>query len=551
MNGAESFVETLVDSGVSTFFGLPGSTEAPLLEAIRSTGAPRYVLSLHESATVAMADGYARVSGSPGVVGLHTTVGTMNGMSQLFNAYRDRSPVVMTAGHKDRAVLAEDAFCATPDLPSLLRTFTKSSWQTLAARSIRGDLRRALQLAMAPPRGPTYLALPEDLMVEAVDADETRGAPAWRPMDLSSVASPAAVKEAVALLAGANAPLLVAGSGALGAARELLAVAEAFELPMLYTDFSDLGSLPYGPGAPRHLGLYGEERSVLEGCDLVLAVGSRVFYPFSDATRARLPPGARLVHVTADPTLVSKSVAADIGLVGDVQLVLEALASELAATGGLDPGRRSTRAARLATAVGERRGRVSAELADAPTTMPLAIERLGAELNRVLPDGVVLVDEGVRSSRRLLRFLDPPDDALVLRTTGGSLGWGVPAAIGAKLAAPDRPVVAVVGDGSLHFSVQAIWTAVTERAPLVVVVLDNGGYLAVKRAVEGFLGVPRDDRFHPGTELPGIDHVAVAAGYGAEGVDVTSPGELGEAVEHAIKSERVVVVRAPVVAIRP
>ncbi|HUY29876.1 MAG TPA: thiamine pyrophosphate-binding protein [Acidimicrobiales bacterium] len=551
MNGAESFVEALVDSGVTTFFGLPGSTEAPLLEAIRAAGAPRYVLSLHEGATVAMADGYARVSGSPGVVGLHTTVGTMNGMSQLFNAYRDQSPVVMTAGHKDRAVLAEDAFCATPDLASLLRGFTKSAWQTLSARSIGADLRRALQAAMAPPRGPAFLALPEDLMVESVDADATRSGQAWRPTDLASVAAPAAIRAAVDLLASASAPLLVAGSGALGAAQALLGVARDFELPLVYTDFSDLGSLPYSPCDARHLGLYGEERSVLDGCDLVLAVGSRVFYPFSDATRARLPPGARLVHVTADPSHVGRSVAADLGLVGDVGLVLDALAAELAARGGLDPSRRAARARRLAQATAARGERVASELAAAPDAVPLAIERLGAELNRVLPDGVVLVDEGVRSSRRLLRYLRPPEDALVLRTTGGSLGWGVPAAIGAKLAAPSRPVVAVVGDGSLHFSVQAIWSAVTERAPVVVVVLDNGGYLAVKRAVEGFLGVARDDRFHPGTELPGIDHVAVATGYGATGVDVGSASGLAEAVRDALAREQTVVIRVPVVAIRP
>lgn len=551
MNGAESFVETLVDSGVTRFFGLPGSTEAPLLEAIRASGAVRYIPSLHEGATVSMADGYARVSGSPGVVGLHTTVGTMNGMSQLYNAYRDCSPVVMTAGHKDRAVLSEDAFCATPDLAALLRNFTKSSWQSLSAVSIRADLRRALQLAMAPPRGPSYLAVPEDLMAELLDDEQSQAKQSWHPQDLSSAPSTSLVRAAVDLLESANAPLLVVGSGALGASDALFRIAEGFALPIVYTDFSDLGSLPYPPGHPRHLGLYGEVPAVLEGCDLVLAVGSRVFFPFSDGARARLPRGARLVHATSDPTLVNKSVVSDVALVGDVRLSLEALAKELAVRGGLAPERHGTRSARVTALTDARRSRVCSELDAAPESSPLTIERLGLELNRVLPDGVVLVDEGVRSSRRLLRYLVPPEDALVLRTTGGSLGWGVPAAIGAKIASPHRPVVAVVGDGSLHFSVQAIWTAVVERAPIVVVVLDNGGYLAVKRAVETFLGVAHDERLHPGTELPGIDHVAVAKGYGADGVDVSSPSELAEAVKDGLGRESVYVVRVPVVAIRP
>ncbi|HET9001332.1 MAG TPA: thiamine pyrophosphate-binding protein, partial [bacterium] len=160
MNAAEAFVATLRAAEVGMLFGLPGSTEAALLEALRADGRLRYVLALHESAAVAMADGYARASGRVGVVGLHTSVGTMNGMSQIFNAYHDRSPVVVTAGHKDRRVLAEDGFCALPELASLLRGFTKWSWQSLSAEAVASDLARALRVAVAPPPGPTYLAVP-------------------------------------------------------------------------------------------------------------------------------------------------------------------------------------------------------------------------------------------------------------------------------------------------------------------------------------------------------------------------------------------------------
>lgn len=161
MNAAESFVETLVRSGVTKFFGLPGSTEAPLLEALRASGEIDYVLSLHEVATVAMADGYARIADQPGVVGLHTTVGTMNGMSQLFNAYRDSSPVVMTAGHKDRTVLAEDAFAPSPISPVCCapspstrgrRSTPRWSATTCAARCRRRWRRRAGRASSRCPR---------------------------------------------------------------------------------------------------------------------------------------------------------------------------------------------------------------------------------------------------------------------------------------------------------------------------------------------------------------------------------------------------------------
>ncbi len=548
MNGAESFVTALEDAGVTTFFGLPGSTEAPLLEAIRAGGSLRYVLSLHEGATVSMADGYARAGGRPGVVGLHTTVGTLNGASQIYNAWRDKAPLVVTAGHKDRTVLAEDAFCSTPSLPDLVRQFTKWSWQSLDAGAIGADFRRALQHAMAPPKGPSYLALPEDLLAcDVGDPPRLRfDAPA-----ADYVAGGRSISAAVDLLCSASKPVLVAGSWAGGALEELRAAADAFGLPLTTAEFTDLAALPYPLSDPRHLGLYREEKDLFEDCDLVLAVGARVFYAFSNATRPRLPEGARLVHVSEDASEISKSIVADVGLIGDVGLVLSALVRELESRGGLEPSVAKERAARIVTARAARVARVEGFLSGASEDVPLSVERLSAELNASLPAGVLLVDEAVRSSRRMLELLQPPLDAAVLRTSGGSLGWGVPAAVGAKLACPDRPVVAVVGDGSLQFSVQSFWTAVAESAPVVVVVLDNGGYLAVKRAIEGYLKVPRDDRTHPGTEFSGIDHVGLARAYGADGVEIDRAGDLADAVRSGLATEKPYLIRVPVAAVRP
>jgi benzoylformate decarboxylase len=169
----------------------------------------------------------------------------------------------------------------------------------------------------------------------------------------------------------------------------------------------------------------------------------------------------------------------------------------------------------------------------------------------VLPPEAVVVDEGVRSSRGLLRHLDIGDGQSLLRSSGGALGWGVPAAVGASLGRPDRPVLAVVGDGSYQFSVQAIWTAVQQQVSLVVVVLDNGGYLAVKRSIEGYLKVAHDPREHPGTRLPGIDHAAVAAGYGAVGRRVEHRGEIADAVKEAFYTGGTQVVAVTVAEARP
>ena len=550
--GAQVFADVLARAGVDTIFGLPGSTEAALLETLRGRDGLRYVLGLHEGAVVSMADGYARVTGGPGVVGLHTSVGTLNGASQIYNAYRDGSPVVVTAGHKDRTVLSEDGFCALPDLPEAVRPFTMWAHQTRCAAELGADLWRALHAAMPAPAGPTYLAVPEDFLrgpvpPEAPDPPMTNSAlwAAWAAG--RTVPDEAICAAAAAELAAARWPVLVVGSEARGCVPELRALADQLMAPVLCTDFTDLADLPFPTADPRFLGLYGEDLAVLDGCDLVLAIGARMFYPFSAVRHPRLPGGARLVHIHPDPAQVGRQVPTAVGLVATPAAALRALAPHL--DQALDPSAAATRSGRLAALRAGREGsRQSERAADAE---PMPVEAVAAELNQVLPPEAIVVDEGVRSSRKLLRHLEIDDGQRLLRSSGGALGWGVPAAVGACLGCPGRPVQAIVGDGSYQFSVQAIWTAVQQQVSLVVVVLDNGGYLAVKQAIEGYLKVAHDPREHPGTRLPGIDHAALAAGYGASGWRAEHAGEVAAAVKEAFNAGGTQVVAATVAEARP
>ena len=550
MNAAQAFVETLKGLGVGTFFGLPGSTEAALLEAIRADGALRYVLALHEGVAVAMADGYARATGKVGVVGLHTTVGTMNGLSQGFNAFRDGIPIVITAGHKDRAVLSEDGFCALPDLASLPRPFMKWSRQSLSAESVAPDLARAVGAALAPPRGPAYLVVPEDLLRADLEKAPGVPSPATGRRAWAELPSAAEIRAAALMLAEARHPVLVLGTHAAGATSEARALAAAYELPVLAADLTDLAALAHPTTDPRYLGVYGEEAGVLEGCDLVLAVGCRVFYPFSDRLRPRLPAGASLIHVHPDPLELGKVEPTAAGLGGSPGPVMAALTGALGGD-GLAPETRRWRRSHIEALASARAAAIDREREAAWHERPLSVTRVATEIGRMMPPAAIVVEEGVRASRQIFRHGRIDAGAEIWRSSGGALGWGLPAAVGAKLGRPDRPVVLLTGDGSFHFSVQALWTAVSQGAPLVAVVLDNGGYLAVKRAVESHLGVASDPRAHPGTEIGGIDHVAVARGYGAQGVRVTEPAELAEAFEAAVASGGVHVIAVTVGRVRP
>ncbi|MGH7642890.1 MAG: thiamine pyrophosphate-binding protein [Candidatus Dormibacteria bacterium] len=551
MKAADAFVATLRACGVDTFFGLPGSTEAPLLEALRADGAIRYVLALHEGVAVAMADGYARASGSPGVVGLHTTVGTMNGMSQLFNSSRDGIPVVLTAGHKDRDVLSESGFCSFPELASLLRPFTKSAWQSLTAEQIPADLARALLAATTQPRGTAYLAVPEDLLgAQLPDPWDVRSLPGVRHAASALAPQPDELGAIAERLRVARSPVMVLGTAAVSATAAALELATQLGLPVLAADLTDLAAFSFPASSPNFLGVYGEEPAVLESCDLVLAVGSRVFYPFSKRLRPKLPSGAGLIHIHPNAAEVGRRQPTEIGVVGDPQAVLEGLSSRFRSQASRDLAG-SERIKSLARLREARTATVAAELEGLRGRKPMAVAEVVAELSRVLPRGTILLDEGVRASRALFRYGGVPEDGEIWRSSGGSLGWGVPAAVGAKLASPERPVVLIVGDGSLHFSIQALWTAVVQKAPVVVVVVDNGGYLAVKRAIENHLALAHDPRVHPGTELAGIDHVGVARAYGASAVVAGTAAEVAEAVEDGLAQDRVQVVEVPVEQIRP
>ena len=550
MNGAEAFVATLRHWGVDTFFGLPGSTEAPLLEAFREDGGIRYVLALHEGVAVAMADGYARATGKPGVVGLHTTVGTMNGMSQLFNSAKDGVPVVMTAGHKDTLVLAEDGFCSLPDLASLLRSFTKRSRQALSAETIAAELARALAVATANPTGPTFLAVPEDMMERALPT----------PLDLDSlpgVAGPVApgpgpqgaIEATAALIAQASRPVLVLGTAAAGAVVPASRLAQDAGMAVMAADLTDLARLDYPGDGQGYLGVYGDDQEALKGCDLVLAVGCRAFYPFSARLRPRLPPGAALVHIHPDPAELGTRVATRLAIPADPGTALEAV---VRAHHRLQDGRRADgRRTYLREVEGKRARSLEEELTSRAGRTPVEVAEVASHLAGALPDGTILVEESVRASKLIFRHCGVPRNGEIWRSSGGALGWGLPAAVGAKLGRPDRPVVVLLGDGTLHFSVQALWSAVSQEAPLVAVVLDNGGYLAVKRAIENLLEVPVDPRHHPGTDIVGVDHTAAARAYGAQAVVATTAAEAAEAVRTALLANRVSVVVVPVAKIRP
>lgn len=537
MTGGEAFVAALREAGVRYLFGLPGSTEAAILDALAKEDQVQYILTLHENVAVGMADGYARATGSVSVVNLHTSVGTFNGLTAIYNAWRDASAVVVTVGHKDSRLLSRDGFCVLPDLADVPRQFTKWSWQTVDARQIVPDLYRAIKVAGTAPRGPVFLAIPEDLLAAALD-DNMPGAPGLTKARDAVVPDPASLVEVAKLLVSASRVVLVAGSevAVSRAQGELAKLAEVLGAPVVHEPRRSATAIGFPQDHPHYMGFYDLANPVVREAEVIFFVGGKVFLEFDYPALPEVPATAKIIHLHPSAWEVAKLYATDFPLVGDIR---ETLRSLLEAFEGLDLplGDRSQ------CSMWWRQARERAHSANDSAGLDeggcISSDFLAQQMRNVFSPSTIIVDEAIRTSRALLanyRFTQPDT---YYHSGGGGLGWGIPAALGISLARPGQKVVALVGDGSALFTIQGLWTAAHYRIPVLFIVCNNRGYRAVYLALREYRGKTKQEGKFVGTTIdePPVDFVLLARGFGVEGERVMDASALGEALARGLAAD--------------
>jgi benzoylformate decarboxylase len=531
MQVAARLMRMLRDAGVAYLFGNPGTTELPFLDALDGSGL-QYVVALQEATAVAAADGYAQAAGRLGVVNLHVAPGVANGLSILHNASRARTPLVVTAGQQDTRLLLGDPILAG-DMVQMTEQFTKWSHEARSAAEAPGALRRAIALATTPPTGPVFLSLPMDLMTETVD-DAGDGAPTvlGRPEP-----ERAAIARAAALLAAAKAPVIVAGDGVAraGARGELQALAELLGAAVhgepIHRRASFAGDHPLWRG-----GLFPSAASVrksLERADCVLVAGAHVFTWLFHTPGPPFRPGVPVIQLDDDGREVGKTYPVTLGIVADVRTTLGALHAALEAR--LGPAERAAaaeRSAALGRAKQEHARRLAAEAQAAAGRTPVSPAFLMHTLAGLLPDDAAIVDESASSLPHVLRHLPFGPRAEFFGSKTGTLGWAMGAALGVQLAWPGRAVVATLGDGSVMYAPQALWTAARYRLPVRYVVVNNTSYAILKSGMVT-LGLPSAKRgVYPGMDLvdPEIDYVALARALGVKALRVDAPASVRDAL---------------------
>lgn len=545
MTGAQIVCETLRAEGVNYMFGTTGTTEVPFLDALVGYPEVEFILALHESQAVAMADGYARACGRPGVILVHTTPGTCNALGNLFNAHCAGAPLVVIAGQQDTRLLLREPSLAS-ELVALVRQFAKWSWQLNSVEDFPIAMRRAFKVATTPPTGPVYLALPRNMQEQKTEADILP--PERYSVPMRQRGDPGQVSRAAELLTQAERPAIVAGYGISRAQ----AVAEAVELAELVAAVVCVEPHAAGMSFPTDHPLClcpgaldaSELRPYLEGADVVLAVGSRVFRDHTFSPTPALPREAKLIHLDADPWEIAKNYPADVAIVADPQTGLRELITgvklRLAVRRGRSksPGitelKAKARFAAIAQAREEARHALAEELRADADAVPIPVWRVVKEVRALLPPDGVLVDESVRAVSYVRLLFDIPQAGAYF-THSTSLGWGMAAAMGIKMAWPQRPVLALVGDGSAMFGLQSLWTARQYQIPATIVVLNNGSYMAVKRGLHAYGRQAAQKGKFIGVELGDTNCARLAQDFGIHGERVVAPQDLAPALRRALE----------------
>ena len=546
MTGKHALARMLIAEGVEYIFGNPGTSETPLMDALQDLPQLKYVQALQEGTAVGMADGYARATGRPAFANIHIAGGLANGISALYNAFRGGTPLVLTAGNSDtRMLMAEPVLSG--DLVEMTAQYTKWSAEVQHTSDIPMAVRRAFKAAKTPPTGPVFLSFPWNTMDETADVDIVPSAPGYyrtRP-DTDALA------RASRLLAQAENPIVVVGDR----------VAQSGALPQVVKLAEQLGSKVYAAAFsevnfPTSHSLYGgmlnlnnpATRQQLAGADVILAVGANVFSSFLYVPEPFLNPATKLIHLDSSAWEIEKIYPTEVGILADPAAGLAELSDAL--TQDMSAPMREAAATRAATCAGERRRsdlQHQARLKNLGARQPMAVDRMMQELAQAAPADLIVADEAITSRPALMQAFSFDEPGGFFGIRGGALGWAMPGALGIKLANPDRPVLAVVGDGASLYTVQALWTAARYNIPVVYAICNNRSYRILKVNMDIYLRGMLNDQ-HRQSEYVGMDFAnpldlaAIAQALGVAGQRVEEPEALGPALKKAYASGKPAVI---------
>jgi benzoylformate decarboxylase len=537
ISGRSAFIELLKLEGITHLFGNPGTTELPIMHALADYPEMRYVLGLQEAIVVAMADGYARASGQLVACNVHVAPGLGNAMGSLFTAFNSGTPLIVTAGQQEQGHGLTEPLLYAPLVP-IATPVVKWATEVTRLEDLPRIVHRAAKVAMTPPTGPVFISLPGDILnaFGAIDLGQaTRVDTRVRPSDEG-------LRTLALRLLDAKRPVIIAGHEIVvsDAFAEAAHFAETLGCPVY--DETVLQGAHFPSEHPAYLGpLSRDQKTVrgrLEPFDTVISLGSGLLRMSVYSDVEPLPPHVSIIQIGLRDWEMGKNYPAEIALRADIKETLRVMTPLIAELGGVAQSKRAAeRIAQFADRnwTAQRKRRAEAALAKA-AARPIDSEWLMLTITGLLPKGAIVVDEGLTTAASLAAFLPIRDRYAYFGNVSGGIGWGIAAAVGVQLAQPDRRVVALLGDGSAMYSIQALWTAAHHKLPMTFVVFNNGGYRIIKQRLKLFHST---DRFI-GMDFidPPIEFAALAAALGMQSHRVDNPVAFKAAYAEAVAASK-------------
>ncbi len=507
----EATYGVLRDLGMTKIFGNPGSSELPFLKDM--PGDFQYVLGLHERTATGMALGYALARGEAAFVNLHSIASAGNGLSALIDAYYCHAPLVVTTGQQDRRQVMAEPFLVSRAV-EVVKPYVKWAYEPLRPEDVPVAVARGYHLAMLPPRGPVFISVPMD------DWNKPCEPVLARKVSQSVSADAAALDEVIRAIDASKKLALVTGAQIEEdrAGREVIALAEGLNADVYAEPIASRWTFP----RTHHLfrgGLLPAQKPLadqLAAYDTIVVLGAPVFLYYAYVPGNAIRPGTKLFQITNSPQDAAAALAGT-SIAGNIAAAVEYIRSRVKSV---------ERAASAQIAA-------RAKPPEPASEYPMTCSYVFSVLSKFLPRDAVISEECPSSKGDLDRYIELDEPGSFYSVRSGILGFGLPAAVGLQLAHASRRVVCIVGDGSLQYSVQALWSAVQTKAAVIFVVICNGNYSALK----GFRDFTKVGMNVPGMDIPGIDAVKIAQGYGMTARAVDRAEDLEAAFKNAFASK--------------
>jgi benzoylformate decarboxylase len=535
ITGRSAFLALLRDEGITHLFGNPGTTELPIMHALKEHPDLTYVMAMQESLVVAIADGFCRASGRLVACNVHVAPGLGNAMGSLYNAHFTGTPMILTAGQQEQGHGLMEPLLYGP-LVRMAEPLVKWAVEVTRLEDLPRIVRRAAKIATTPPTGPVFISLPGDILNSEAGIELGRST----RVDTRVKPSDEAMQALVQRILKAERPVIIAGDEIVksDALQEAAMLAEMLGCPAYQQ------STPYGAQflseSPCFMGaltrLQKQVREVLAPYDLMIVLGADPLRMSVHSEVDPLPEGMPILQIGLVEWDIAKNYGAEIALKADVRETLRALLPALKTAGGAALQARAKQgvAALASKNWSARRAKLVEEISRHRDRSPIDPDWLALTMVDAMPDNGILVDEGLTSSRHINALRPHRDRYGYHALASGGIGWGLPASVGVSLANPDRPVVCFSGDGSAMYSIQALWTAAHHKLPLTVVIVNNGGYRIIKQRLLAFHG----DDHYVGMDFidPRVDFTGIAKALGLEAHRISDASELKTKLSSAFNS---------------